>query len=133
MLALTREELAPTDTTDPAIEAIVSAGISEILVLGRRGPVQAAWTSTELQEMGSQGADILVDQPSSTSIRSARPSLADASNIVQRNVELLREFATREPRKVPVNSPPLLRFPGGDSWRGARRSRRGSTQPARGR
>ena len=41
MLALTREELAPTDTIDPAIEAIVAAGLREIVVLGRRGPVQA--------------------------------------------------------------------------------------------
>ncbi|MBA3333622.1 MAG: FAD-dependent oxidoreductase, partial [Actinobacteria bacterium] len=52
MLALTREELSPTDTTDAAIEAIAGSGIREIVVLGRRGPVQAAWTSTELQEMG---------------------------------------------------------------------------------
>lgn len=37
MLALTREELAPTDTTDPAIEAIAGSGIREIVVLGRRG------------------------------------------------------------------------------------------------
>ena len=62
MLALTREELAPTDTTDAAIEAIAGSGIREIVVLGRRGPVQAAWTSTELQEMGElAGADIVVD------------------------------------------------------------------------
>src|SRR5262245_44891128 len=33
MLALTAEELATTDTTDPAIEAIVGSGIEEILVL----------------------------------------------------------------------------------------------------
>ncbi len=62
MLALTREELAPTDTTDAAIEAIVSSGIREIVVLGRRGPVQASWTSTELGELGElAGADVLVD------------------------------------------------------------------------
>ncbi len=52
MLALTPEELAPTDTTDAAIEAIVGSGIREIVVLGRRGPVQAAWTSTELGALG---------------------------------------------------------------------------------
>jgi ferredoxin/flavodoxin---NADP+ reductase len=98
MLALTHEELAPTDTTDPAIEAIVSAGISEILVLGRRGPVQAAWTSTEVQEMGElAGADILVDPAELELDPLSEAELADASNIVQRNVELLREFATREP------------------------------------
>src|SRR5262245_24354765 len=62
MLALTREELATTDTTDAAIEAIVASGIREIVVLGRRGPVQAAWTPAELQELGElAGADILVD------------------------------------------------------------------------
>src|SRR6058998_4107725 len=33
MLALTRDELAPTDTTDPAIEAIADAGIREIVVV----------------------------------------------------------------------------------------------------
>src|SRR6187397_828889 len=36
MLALTPEELAPTDTTDEAIEAISGAGVREILVVGRR-------------------------------------------------------------------------------------------------
>src|SRR3954463_14798087 len=41
MLALTPEELAPTDTTDPAIAAINGAGIEEIVMLGRRGPAQA--------------------------------------------------------------------------------------------
>ena len=61
-LALTPEELAPTDTTDPAIAAINAAGIREILVLGRRGPVQAAWTPVEVGELGEMaGADIVVD------------------------------------------------------------------------
>jgi ferredoxin/flavodoxin---NADP+ reductase len=98
MLALTREELAPTDTTDAAIEAIVAAGITEILVLGRRGPVQAAWTSTELQEMGElAGADVLVDPSELELDPASEAELADSSNIVQRNVEILREFATRKP------------------------------------
>src|SRR5512142_2188507 len=37
MLALTREELAPTDTSDAAIEAIASSSLKEIVVVGRRG------------------------------------------------------------------------------------------------
>ena len=62
MLALTPEELAPTDTTDAAIEAINAAGIREILVVGRRGPVQAAWTPVEVGELGElAGADVIVD------------------------------------------------------------------------
>ena len=98
MLALAREELAPTDTTDAAIEAIVGSGIREIVVLGRRGPVQAAWTSTELQELGELAdADVLVD-PAELELDPASASELDAgSNIVQRNVEILREFAAHAP------------------------------------
>src|SRR5437667_1536182 len=62
MLALTPEELAPTDTTDPAMEAIASSTVREIVVVGRRGPAQASFTTPELQEMGElAGADVLVD------------------------------------------------------------------------
>ncbi len=97
MLALTREELAPTDTTDAAIEAIAESGIREIVVLGRRGPVQAAWTSTELQEMGElAGADVVVDPAELDLDPASEAELADASNIVQRNVEILRGFAVRQ-------------------------------------
>ena len=95
MLALTAEELAPTDTTDAAIDAIVASGIREIVVLGRRGPVQAAWTSTELGELGElAGADVVVD-PAELELDPASAGRARRrrSNIVQRNVEILREFA----------------------------------------
>src|SRR6266568_8782765 len=37
MLALTRDELASTDTIDDAIDAIVGAGLEEVVMLGRRG------------------------------------------------------------------------------------------------
>src|SRR6266550_8464194 len=62
MLALTPEELAPTDTTDPAIEAIGGSALREIVIVGRRGPAQASWTTQELKEMGElAGADVHVD------------------------------------------------------------------------
>jgi ferredoxin/flavodoxin---NADP+ reductase len=102
MLALTEEELAPTDTTDQAIEAIVGSGIREIVVLGRRGPVQAAWTSTELGEMGElAGADILLDPAELVLEPESEAELAASSNLVQRNVEILRDFASREPEGKP--------------------------------
>jgi ferredoxin--NADP+ reductase len=98
MLALTREELAPTDTTDTAIEAIVSSGIREILVVGRRGPVQAAWTSAELGELGElAGADAVVDPSELELDPASEAELEGASNVVRRNVEILRELAARPP------------------------------------
>ena len=102
MLALTPEELAPTDTTDAAIAAIVSSGIRELVVLGRRGPVQAAWTSTELGELGElAGADVVVDPAELELDPASEAELEAASNVVQRNVEILREFARRKPSGKP--------------------------------
>jgi ferredoxin/flavodoxin---NADP+ reductase len=98
MLALTRDELEPTDTTDPAIEAIAASGIREIVVLGRRGPVQAAWTPPELQEMGELAdADILVDPAELELDPASKAELADATPIVRRNMDVLRDFAGRTP------------------------------------
>ena len=109
MLALTRRELEETDTTDPAIEAIASSGIEEILVLGRRGPVQAAWTPPELQEMGElEGADIVVDPAELELDPASEAELMAATPIVRRNVEVLREFAAREPQGRPRRI--VLRF-----------------------
>jgi ferredoxin/flavodoxin---NADP+ reductase len=102
MLALTREELAPTDSTDRSIEAISSSSIREIVVIGRRGPVQASWTSTELQEMGElAGADVIVDPEELGLDPASAAELAAASNVVQRNMEILRGFAARAPEGKP--------------------------------
>ena len=97
MLALTPEELAPTDTTDAAIEAINEAGIREVLVVGRRGPVQASWTPVEVGELGElAGADIIVDPADLELDPASAAELAAAAPTVRRNIEHLREYATRE-------------------------------------
>jgi ferredoxin/flavodoxin---NADP+ reductase len=96
MLALTPEELAPTDTTDPAIEAIGASTVEEILVVGRRGPAQASWTTQELKEMGElAGAEVEVD---SVDLEGA---IGEDTN-TKRNLEVLREFAARTPSAKPV-------------------------------
>src|SRR2546425_193007 len=48
MLALTPDELARTDVADHALEVLAQSSIEEIVVLGRRGPAQAAFTNPEL-------------------------------------------------------------------------------------
>jgi ferredoxin/flavodoxin---NADP+ reductase len=102
MLALTPEELAPTDTTDAAIEAIVGSGIREILVVGRRGPVQAAWTPVEVGELGElAGADVIVDPAELELDEASAAELEAAPPTVRRNVEHLRDYAAREPSGKP--------------------------------
>jgi len=102
MLALTPAELAITDTTDAAIEAINDAGIREILVVGRRGPVQAAWTPVEVGELGElEGADVLVDLADLELDEASESELAAAPPTVRRNVEHLRDYAARTPAGKP--------------------------------
>jgi ferredoxin/flavodoxin---NADP+ reductase len=102
MLALTPEELAPTDTTDEAIAAINGAGVREILVVGRRGPVQAAWTPVEVGELGElAGADILVDPADLELDPASAAELEAAPPTVKRNVDHLRDYAQRTPAGKP--------------------------------
>jgi ferredoxin/flavodoxin---NADP+ reductase len=102
MLALTSEELAPTDTTDAAIEAFDNAGIREIVMVGRRGPAQAAFTTPELIELGElAGADVIVD---AADLEDAAPHDTNS----ERNLGVLREYAQRTPEGKPKRL--VLRF-----------------------
>ena len=102
MLALTPDELQPTDTTDEAIAAINAAGVREIVVVGRRGPVQAAWTPVEVGELGElAGADILVDPAELELDPASESELEAAPPTVKRNVVHLRAYAARAPEGKP--------------------------------
>jgi ferredoxin/flavodoxin---NADP+ reductase len=97
MLALADEEIRPTDTTDAAIEAILASPIHEIVVLGRRGPAQASFTTPELKEMGEiADADVVVD-PAELELDDASSAALETDTNARRNLETLREFAARAP------------------------------------
>jgi ferredoxin--NADP+ reductase len=109
MLALTAEELAPTDTTDEAVEAICGAAVEEIVMLGRRGPVQAAFTPPELKELGElAGADVIVDPRDLVLDPASEHALEEDRERARRNYELLEEFAQQEPSGKPRRI--VLRF-----------------------
>jgi ferredoxin/flavodoxin---NADP+ reductase len=97
MLALAEEEIRPTDTTDAAIEAILASPLEEIVLLGRRGPAQASFTTPELKELGEMAdADVIVD-PAELELDDASLAALEADTNARRNLEVLREFAARSP------------------------------------
>src|SRR3954468_7296853 len=51
MPGLDPEEAAATDPAAPAVTPLASASVHEVIVLGRRGPAQAAFTTPELREL----------------------------------------------------------------------------------
>jgi ferredoxin--NADP+ reductase len=100
MLVLDPEEVALTDTADHAITPLASASVHEVIVLGRRGPAQAAFTTPELRELGDlTRADIIVD-PADMELDafSANWLETEGDPTNKRNVELMREYSAREPR-----------------------------------
>jgi ferredoxin--NADP+ reductase len=92
MLVLGPEELAPTDTADHAIAGFASSTVEEVVVLGRRGPAQAAFTNPEVRELAELArADVICDPAQAEAATEAPTPTA------QRNVELFRDYAGRAP------------------------------------
>jgi ferredoxin--NADP+ reductase len=99
MLTLSTAELERTDVADHALDALRESRIEEVVVLGRRGPAQAAFTSAELRELGRiDGVDLRVDPGEIELDPLSAGWLAEEGTFTARkNVELLREFAARQP------------------------------------
>ena len=110
MLVLPREELEGTDTTDAAIDAIADSGVEEVVIVGRRGPAQAAFTNPELRELGElTDADVIVDPAEVELDRHSARSIEGEGQIThRRNVEILADYAGREPQGKPKRV--VLRF-----------------------
>jgi ferredoxin/flavodoxin---NADP+ reductase len=100
MLALTRDELATTDVADHALEVLAESNVKEIVVLGRRGPAQAAFTNPELLELGEMtDADVFVD-PGDVQLDPLSQAFieSEAAHATQKkNVDILSGYAGREP------------------------------------
>jgi ferredoxin--NADP+ reductase len=63
MLVLDPDEVGTTDTADHAIADLAAAQVEHVILLGRRGPAQAAFTNPELLELGELArADVIVDR-----------------------------------------------------------------------
>jgi ferredoxin/flavodoxin---NADP+ reductase len=99
MLALTDEELARTDVADHALEVLRECSVKEIVVLGRRGPAQAAFTNPELLELGEMvDADVFVDADDCRLDSLSAESIEGEGHLTARkNVEILTGYAQRRP------------------------------------
>jgi ferredoxin--NADP+ reductase len=100
VLCRTPEELATTDIAPYAEEALRASRVREVYLLGRRGPVQAAFTTPEVRELGElPGADVRVppDEAALDPLSQAELARADDRALV-RKVEVLQEFS-RRPRQ----------------------------------
>lgn len=89
--------LARTDIADHALETLRPRGVREVVLVGRRGPLQAAFTTLELRELADlEGVDVIVDPAQLDGITDE--DAAAAGKTVKQNIKALRDYAGREPR-----------------------------------
>ena len=109
MLVLAPSELEPTDTADHALEVLAASRVREVVVIGRRGPAQSAFTNPELLELGELAdADVIVDEEELERGLAVEDPRAAEDATARRNVEILRSYAQREPEGLPKRV--VLRF-----------------------
>jgi ferredoxin--NADP+ reductase len=92
--------LGTTDIADHALQSLHERGVEEVLIVGRRGPLQAPFTTLELRELGHlEGlgdVDVIVDPADLADISDA--DLEAASKTVRNNIKVLRGYAEQESR-----------------------------------
>src|SRR4051812_30705536 len=99
MLVLDPDEISVTDTADHAITGLAGAQVEHVIMLGRRGPAQAAFTNPELLELGELKRSDIIVHPEELELdeHSARWLEEHGDKTARRNVEILRDYAQREP------------------------------------
>jgi ferredoxin--NADP+ reductase len=101
ILAKHVDELRTTDIPHPVLERLAASKVKDIYIFGRRGPAQAKFTTKELRELGElENADIIVD-PKEIELDAASAAEVAGSQTLQRNVEILRGFASKVPEGKP--------------------------------
>jgi ferredoxin--NADP+ reductase len=103
VLARTHEELVTTDIAAHALEALGASRVRDIYMLGRRGPVQAAFTNPEMKELGEMpGADIIV-RPADLALDepSAKALAGGGDREAEKNLRTLNAFAVKPPEGKP--------------------------------
>jgi ferredoxin--NADP+ reductase len=97
ILCRTPEELATTDIADYALEALRESRVTDVYMLGRRGPAQAAFTNPEVRELGAMpGADIAV-VPAEVALDPLSRARLEASDnrTTAKKLEILQAFADK--------------------------------------
>ncbi|MGW0176959.1 4Fe-4S binding protein [Rhodococcus sp. NPDC003322] len=95
LLVVDPDTLAKTDMAQHAVEALRASSIEEVVLLGRRGPAQAAFTNPELLALGYlPGVDIVID-PAELELDDVSAAEVEGNPAKKLKLDILREYAAR--------------------------------------
>ena len=88
-------ELSATDMADEVLDSLGRTTVSDVHVLGRRGPAHTAFTTKELRELGQlPDVDLLVD-PADLELDETSLAIIATDKVAARNLVVLRDWADR--------------------------------------
>ncbi len=97
MLAKSADDLRMTDLPHHVLKVLERSRVEDIYLIGRRGPVQAKFTTKELRELGElANADVLVEPDELELDEASRARLA-TEPVPRRNLEVLQAWSARPP------------------------------------
>lgn len=95
VLVKTRAEMEASDIASYAADAIYSAPLTDVYLIGRRGPLDAKFTNVELRELGGLADATPVVNAADLPAEIA-PAADKAGRLQEKNLATLREFAARK-------------------------------------
>ncbi len=94
--------LGETDIADHALDSLQGGGVEEVVVIGRRGPLQATFTTLELRELADlesmSDVDVIVDPADFDGISDA--DVEAAGKGARQNIKVMRGYAQTAPRNA---------------------------------
>jgi ferredoxin--NADP+ reductase len=104
MLITHADDLASTDVPDDVLAALRTNKVTDVYVVGRRGPAYAKFTAPELRELPELNDVDLVVHPEDMVLDPASQELVDTDRKVKTNVRLFTEWSqkplTGAPRRL---------------------------------
>ncbi|MBK7765051.1 MAG: FAD-dependent oxidoreductase [Sulfuritalea sp.] len=103
LLAKTPDELANSDLCAHARAAFEASRIEDIWLIGRRGPLEASFTTAELAEFGDLSRVATLVDPAQLPAVLSNALEAEQRKLAEKNREVLRAYAARgEQRERPL-------------------------------
>ena len=98
ILCKTDDELKDSDIADHAMEALRGSKVKKVYILGRRGPVQAAYTPPEIKEVGElEDTDVIVLRDEAELDDASRDEMeTKGDRNTQKNVAVIQAFPDRQ-------------------------------------
>lgn len=89
------DQLSDTDMADEVLDCFSRNAVTDVYVLGRRGPAYTAFTTKELRELGQiADVDVIVDA-ADLELDPSSQAVVEQNKVAARNLAVLQEWAAR--------------------------------------